>query len=220
MEYRISQQLDEVKSQDSKKLSPENTFFWSRAPGKLVDRKTGQELELKTNVSEPQFITIREWYETLVETIIDAHGTLFKRHLQAPSVLEVGPDVLTILEHTMGYEANCKRDQNGNAVPGDQILPLTRGKWVGTLNNRLKVVKVDSMPANKVCVVLITDVKITPGKHVEDPHKPLNSPTSEEAETLFPVFDPGFHKPLLPRVDLIPLQRLDEFAVHVLDMIL
>src|SRR5690606_25516048 len=41
-------------------------YFWSRAPGKFLDKTTGSE------VSGAAFTgTVREWYETLIEVIID-----------------------------------------------------------------------------------------------------------------------------------------------------
>lgn len=59
------------------------TLFWSRVPGKFVDKKTGALPSLSTpppfNGSE------HEWYETLVETIIDT-----RNHLHTQAALQIG----------------------------------------------------------------------------------------------------------------------------------
>lgn len=96
----------------------------------------------------PQFFgTVREWDETLLEVITDAANQLEKKHGRRPTILEVSPGILTILEHTVAYRQNYKVDSAG------ELLDL--GKDVGTLNNRFKVVKSFDLPLNTAKIILV-----------------------------------------------------------------
>lgn len=200
-----------------------NTYFWSRQPGKFVNKLTGdevlttsgvtkkielvqvseqavnatpktvvrvfqeQEVEVPAKAVGPQFYgTVREWYETLVETIIDGANVLHRRHLQAPTVLECPPDILTILEHTLAYRSNYLPD--GQKA---EVLPMTKGTFEGTLNKRFKVVQDNTAMPNEIKIVLVSDFRVT---SIVD-----GAPTIEKFES--------------PR-------RLDEFTIHVCDMCL
>ena len=59
-------------------------MYWSRAPGKFVNKLTGTAIVLNTALSiGPQFTgTVREWYETLTETIIDCANTIHRKTLR------------------------------------------------------------------------------------------------------------------------------------------
>lgn len=83
----------------SKKIA---TYHWSRAPGKFVNKLTGVcVLSSKTIGPGPYFHgTIREWYETLQETIVDVANQLTDK--TEPEVT-VSRDVLTIIEHLVAY---------------------------------------------------------------------------------------------------------------------
>lgn len=238
---RIEQEAKNQPTSSSQKTTYDNVYFWSRTPGRFVNKRTGeealtvtkrkelvvvsettldtkpktvvrvlQEKEVEGPAPGPQFFgtvrAVREWYETLPEIIVDAANTLFRRHLQAPGVVEVGPDVLTILEHCVGYKSAYLPD---GATP--EKLPMTRGDVVGTLNNRLKVVRVDGIPANEAHVVLITEVKVTKKPAKDD------GGVSPEGHPLA-----GASTPKLPEIDIerLPsgLQRLDQWVVKILDM--
>lgn len=242
MEQKTLQHFDEAEAEESKKLSS-NTYFWSRTPGKFVNKMTGeepkpvttkrkelvpvsetslqteprtvirilQEREVDVPVQGPQFVgNAKEWYETLVETIISGANTLFKKHFQVPGVLEVGPDTLEVLKNCVGYKPNYKTDEKGAFVESTEVLPMTRGVWVGTLNNRFKVVKVEAMPSNEAHVVLITEVRVT---------KKDAKPSGE----VFPDGHPlaGIPTPNLPKIEIEKLssvQRLDQWDIKILDM--
>lgn len=76
-------------------------YYWSRSPGKFVNKLTGQAVSLSSNLSiGPAFTgTVREWYETLVETIIDVFNTV----QEETNAIYAHPDTLVILEATMLY---------------------------------------------------------------------------------------------------------------------
>ena len=56
------------------------TYYWSRIPGKFVNSRTGQAYR-SPNQQGPKFTgTVREWYETLIETIRDVANELPGQH--------------------------------------------------------------------------------------------------------------------------------------------
>lgn len=80
-------------------------MFWSRAPGKFINKLTGNPIDLTSSLSMgPVFTgTVREWYETLIETIVDASNELRKQHGVTPNKIYVGPNVRCILEACVMY---------------------------------------------------------------------------------------------------------------------
>jgi hypothetical protein len=70
-------------------------YYWSRSPGKFVNKLTGQSVNLSSSLSiGPAFTgTVREWYETLVETIIDIYNSV----PEPTNSVYVGADVSTML---------------------------------------------------------------------------------------------------------------------------
>lgn len=126
-------------------------FFWSRAPGRFVNKETGAPINLATNLSiGPSFTgTVREWYETLTETIIDVANTIHRKTLRGQANFMVtGPDVSTILESSVLYKAKYSLDGDGQV--GN---PITIGaEAMGTLSNRFTVYKDPYFPRNKILV--------------------------------------------------------------------
>ena len=126
-------------------------FFWSRAPGKFVDKETGRPEELDSTLATgPQFTgTVREWYETLVETIIDVANRIHRKTLRGSANFVVtSPDVCTILEQTSLYKTNYKIDGNGQVS-----TPMTIGaEAVGSVSNRFTVYKDPYFPRQKLLV--------------------------------------------------------------------
>ncbi len=106
-------------------------MFWSRAPGKFVNKLNGNPVNLASSLSVGPVFTgsVREWYETLVETIIDAANSLHRVHLVAPNKVFVGPDALCMLEAGVFYHPNSNELSDS----------------CGTLTNRFKVYKSDRL---------------------------------------------------------------------------
>ncbi len=116
-------------------------MYWSRKPGDFVNKLTG------ASVSGASFTgTVREWYETLIETIIDVSNTIHRKTLRgAANFLVVSPDVATILENTVLYKPTLSMDPNETQ--------FTMGiEKVGNLNNRFTVYKDPYVPRNVVLV--------------------------------------------------------------------
>ncbi len=134
-------------------LTPANgaNYYWSRAPGKFVNKETGSEISRTDSLRPgPAFTgTVREWYETLVETIIDVANTIHRKTLRgSANFVVVGPDVATILESSVLYKPSYSMDGDGQVGS-----PMTIGaEQVGNLSNRFTVYKDPYFPRNKVLV--------------------------------------------------------------------
>lgn len=126
-------------------------YYWSRAPGKFVNKVTGDRQNLASSLSiGPQFTgTVREWYETLIETIIDVANTIHRKTLRgSANFMVTGPDVCTILESSVLYKPKYTLDSEGQVGS-----PFTVGaEAIGTVSNRFTVYKDPYFPRNKVLV--------------------------------------------------------------------
>lgn len=126
-------------------------YYWSRAPGKFVNKTTGQAVTLASSLSiGPAFTgTVREWYETLVETIIDVANTIHRKTLRgSANFLVTGPDVATILESSVLYKPKFSMDGEGQVAS-----PFTIGaEAIGTISNRFTVYKDPYFVRNKLLV--------------------------------------------------------------------
>ena len=126
------------------------TYYWSRSPGKFVNKKTGSEvIRSGNNAPGPNFTgTVREWYETLIETIIDVANEIHRKTLRgSANFVVVGPDVATILEASVFFKPSFSLDGDG------QVSGMVIGAdKVGTLSNRFTVYKDPYFPRNKVLV--------------------------------------------------------------------
>jgi hypothetical protein len=116
-------------------------FFWSRKPGNFVDKATG------AGVSGASFTgTVREWYETLIETCIDVANNIHRKTLRgAANFMVTSPDVATILEASVLYKPILSMD------PKETMFSVGTEK-VGTLNNRFTIYKDPYFPRNRVLI--------------------------------------------------------------------
>jgi hypothetical protein len=146
-------------------------LFWSRAPGRIVNKTTGQEA-LHNNVLSPgpQFFgNVQEWYQTLLETITDAANTIHKKTLRGSGNFVVtSPDVATILEHLVAYKPAYKVDSDGQVKDSMTI----GAEAIGTLNNRFVVYKDPYFPANKILIGLKGNTFLESG-YIYAPYVPL-----------------------------------------------
>ena len=126
-------------------------YYWSRAPGKFMNKRSGTLITPGGAGSVgPSFTgTVREWYETLVETIIDVANEIHRLTLRgSANFIVVSPDVATILEASVLYRPSYSLDGDGQVG-----APMNIGaEKVGTLSNRFTVYKDPYFPRNKVLV--------------------------------------------------------------------
>ena len=126
-------------------------LYWSRAPGRFVNKENGAEVQRGSTIHPgPAWAgTVREWYETLTETIIDAANQIHRKTLRgSANFIVVGPDVATILESSVFYKPVYSLDGEGQVS-----APMTLGaEKVGALSNRFTVYKDPYFPRNKILV--------------------------------------------------------------------
>jgi hypothetical protein len=126
-------------------------YFWSRMPGAFVNKRTGARQDLSSSLTTgPTFTgTVREWYETLVETIIDVANEIHRKTLRgSANFIVVSPEVATIFEASILYKSNIKIDGQGQVG-----TPFSLGaEAIGSLSNRFTVYKDPYFPRNKVLV--------------------------------------------------------------------
>lgn len=125
-------------------------LFWSRAPGKFVNKTNGKAITYDTAAARgPAFTgTVRDWYETLVETIIDAGNIIHRKTLRgSANFIVIGPDVATIFEASVMYKPSYSIDGQGQA----SALSIGAEK-IGSLSNRFTVYKDPYFPRNKILV--------------------------------------------------------------------
>jgi len=117
------------------------TYYWSRKAGDYVDKTTG------SSVAGGSFTgTVREWYETLIETIIDVANQIHRKTLRGKAnFLVCGPDVATIFEATMLYKPVLSLD------PKEAMFTMGIEK-VGSLNNRFTVYVDPYFPRNQILI--------------------------------------------------------------------
>jgi hypothetical protein len=125
-------------------------YYWSRAPGRFVNKVTGAEILQGTSAPGPQFTgTVREWYETLIETIIDVANEIHRKTLRgSANFIVVSPDVATVLEASVLYKPSYSLDGQGQVGSGFSIGATP----IGSLSNRFTVYKDPYFPRNKILV--------------------------------------------------------------------
>lgn len=115
-------------------------FFWSRIPGNFVVKTSGVKYTAAFTG------TVREWYETLIETVIDVANNIHRKTLRgAANFMVTSPDVSTIFEASVLYKPILSMD------PKETMFSVGTEK-VGTLNNRFTVYKDPYFPRNKILV--------------------------------------------------------------------
>lgn len=133
--------------------------YWSRAPGRFVNMYTGKEVANSSNnhsgirISQPLFHgALSDWYETLVHTIHGAAVKIEKHHHQKPTILEVSPDILTVLACTGQYKSLEPSKPKAGAV----------GELVGTLAGRYFVHVIEyGIQPDLAKLVLVTDHEVS-----------------------------------------------------------
>ena len=122
-------------------------YYWSRAPGNFVNKTNGSTSGVPASASFTG--TVREWYETLVETVIDVANEIHRLTLRgSANFIVVSPDIATILEASVLYRPKYSIDGDGQVAAGMSL----GAEQVGTLSNRFTVYKDPYFPRNKVLV--------------------------------------------------------------------
>jgi hypothetical protein len=108
---QIALEIDQEILQDLIQGAKAATLYWSRLPGRFVNRETG------ANQSGGSFTgTVSEWYETLLETVNEVSARIHRKTLRGgANFIVTSPEVANILEFTSGFRASAAvDDEKGN----------------------------------------------------------------------------------------------------------
>tara|TARA_R110000824_G_scaffold247867_1_gene436921 strand:- start:9874 stop:11538 length:1665 start_codon:yes stop_codon:yes gene_type:complete len=123
---QIALEIDQEILNDLVKGAKAGTYYWSRRPGKFVDRLLG------TALADPaaDFTgTVSEWYETLLETVNDISAQIHRKVLRGGATFLVcSPEVANILEFTAGFRAKVTHDDDKGTAGAVNVGTLS-GKW-------------------------------------------------------------------------------------------
>jgi hypothetical protein len=148
---QVALEIDREILQDLLQTANGANLYWSRAPGVFVNKQTGARQSLPSSLSiGPSFTgTVREWYETLIETVIDVANTIHRKTLRgSANFMVTGPDVATIIESSVLYKPKYTLDSEGQVGS-----PFTVGaEAIGTVSNRFTIYKDPYFPVNKILV--------------------------------------------------------------------
>jgi hypothetical protein len=129
---QIALELDQEILNDLVQGSTAGRFYWSRRPGRFVDRDTGSDISTYSNESllGADFTgTVSEWYETLVETINDVSAQIHRKTLRGgANFIVCGPETANILEFTAGFRATVTADDNTGQIGAVKVGALSK-KW-------------------------------------------------------------------------------------------
>ena len=126
MSEQIALELDREILEDLIKGATAATLYWSRRPGKFVERTTGVALpaaaaDFTGNVSM--------WYETLLETVNDVSAQIHRKTLRGgANFLVCGPEVASILEMTAGFRAKVAPDADAGDAGAVNVGSISK-KW-------------------------------------------------------------------------------------------
>ena len=100
-------------------------LYWSRMPGKFVDRENGT--VVSTSLFPSFTGTVSEWYETLLETINEVSARIHRKTLRGgANFLVCSPEVANILEFTSGFRAAAAVDEEGGSWGVKQVGSISR----------------------------------------------------------------------------------------------
>jgi len=126
---QIALEIDQEILSDLLKGATAATYYWSRRPGKFVNKTNGQDLT-NNGANLPDFTgTVSEWYETLVETMNDASAQIHRKTLKGgANFIVTSPEVANILEFTSGFRASITADDVKGTVGAVNVGSVSK-KW-------------------------------------------------------------------------------------------
>lgn len=177
---QIGLEIDQEILNDLIKGQTGGVKYWSRRPGKFVNRNTGADLGAALGVTAPPDFTgnVSMWYETLIETINDVSANIHRKTLRGGANFVVcSPEVANILEFTAGFRATVTHDSEKGSIGAVKV---------GALNSKFDVIVDPYFPRNVMLVGRKGGSFLESG-YVYSPYVPLQtSPT---------IFDPDNFTP-------------------------
>jgi len=124
----IALEIDQEILEDLVKGSTAGKLYWSRLPGKFVQRETGIAAPAGTPAAYPDFTgNVSEWYETLAETINDVSAQIHRKTLRGGANFVVcSPEVANILEFTAGFRGSVTADDDRGEIGAVKVGSLSK----------------------------------------------------------------------------------------------
>jgi hypothetical protein len=120
----IALEIDQEILEDLIKDAAAGTYYWSRRPGRFVDRATGAVTAGGTFTG-----TVSEWYETLLETVNDVSAQIHRKTLRGgANFIVTSPEVANVLEFTNGFRASTTADENRGTAGAVKTGTISK-KW-------------------------------------------------------------------------------------------
>ena len=132
MSEQIALELDREILEDLIRGATAATYYWSRRPGKFLDRSTG--LPISSIANEQLFGAdftgnVSQWYETLLETVNDVSAQIHRKTLRGgANFLVCGPEVASVLEMTAGFRAKVTPDDEAGMAGAVNVGSVSK-KW-------------------------------------------------------------------------------------------
>ena len=122
---QIALEIDQEILSDLVNGATGGTLYWSRLPGKFVNREDGSILGSSLF---PDFTgTVSEWYETLLETVNEVSARIHRKTLRGgANFLVTSPELANILEFTAGFRAAATVDEDGGSWGVKQVGSISR----------------------------------------------------------------------------------------------
>jgi hypothetical protein len=125
----VALEIDQEILNDLVKGATAGVKYWSRRPGKFVNRDTGASV---TSIGAPPDFTgnVSQWYETLIETLNDVSAQIHRKTLRGgANFLVTSPEVANLLEFTAGFRADIAMEElKGGSVGAVKAGSISK-KW-------------------------------------------------------------------------------------------
>jgi len=127
---QVALEIDREILEDLVKGATAGTYYWSRRPGRFLDRETGADISSSANESllGADFTgNVSEWYETLIETINDVSAQIHRKTLRGgANFIVVSPEMANLLEFTAGFRAAVTHDDDRGSVGAVRVGSLSK----------------------------------------------------------------------------------------------
>jgi hypothetical protein len=139
MSEQVALEIDREILNDMLRGATGANLYWSKRPGNFLNAYTGD-----TKAGASFTGTVREWYETLVETIIMASNEILTKTLRgSANYLVTSPMVSSVIEACLLYKPVLSLDSK------ETTFSIGTEK-IGSLQNRFTVYKDPYFPKNKI----------------------------------------------------------------------
>jgi hypothetical protein len=126
---QIALEIDQEILNDLVKGGTAGTYYWSRRPGKFLNRLTGEDITNNGNNVADFTGTVSAWYETLLETVNDVSAQIHRKTLRGgANFMVTSPEVANILEFTAGFRASVMLDDEKGEAGVVNVGSISK-KW-------------------------------------------------------------------------------------------